>query len=295
MIKNSIIVILLIIIGFGGYYFFKNSPTDIEENQNENKVIETEIEPVVDKTKTVIGKSVGGEDITAYHYGEGETEILFVGGIHGGYGWNTALLGYEAMDYLKANSNIIATSTKVTIIPVLNPDGLKTVVGTSKKFDSETAPTEKEEIEKGRFNANEVDLNRNFDCDWASEGKWQDKTVSGGTEVFSEPESKAIKNYIEKNNPIAVIVWYSASGGVYSSSCHNGISDTTKDLTNAYAGASEYTGYDEFESYEIKGDLTNWLAKIEVPAISVLLTDHIDTEWEKNKEGIMAVLNYFAK
>ena len=39
MIKNSIIVILLIIIGFGGYYFFKNSPTDIEENQNENKVI----------------------------------------------------------------------------------------------------------------------------------------------------------------------------------------------------------------------------------------------------------------
>ncbi len=296
--KNTIILILLIIIGFGGYYFLKNS----SENQESQNQINTETNQnsqatttVEDKTKTIIGKSVGGEDIVAYHYGEGETEVLFVGGIHGGYGWNTALLGYEAMDYLKANPDMIATSTKVTIIPVLNPDGLEKVVGTTEKFDSTTAPTNTEKITEGRFNASEVDLNRNFDCDWASEGKWQNKTVSGGTEVFSEPEAKAIKNYVEKNNPSAVVVWYSAAGGVYSSSCHNGILEETKDLTNAYADASGYKGYDEFESYEVTGDLTNWLAKIDIPAISVLLSNHEDVEWEENKKGIEAVLNYFDK
>jgi murein tripeptide amidase MpaA len=62
--------------------------------------------------------------ITAYHYGTGDKEILFVGGIHGGYEWNTALVAYQLMDYLKANPNVIPKNVKVTVIPVLNPDGL---------------------------------------------------------------------------------------------------------------------------------------------------------------------------
>jgi hypothetical protein len=147
----------------------------------------------------------------------------------------------------------------------------------------------------GRFNGNTVDLNRNFDCDWQANAKWQNKTVSGGASAFSEPESQAIKTYIEANVLKAVVVYYSAAGGVFSSSCHNGILAETRTLTNVYAKAAGYPAKEEFNFYEITGDMVNWLAKKNIPAISVLLTNHEDVEWSKNQAGIEAVLKYFAK
>jgi beta-lactamase superfamily II metal-dependent hydrolase len=41
--------------------------------------------------------------------------------------------------------------------------------------------------------------------------------------------------------------------------------------------------------------MMNWLAKNGVPAISVLLTTHDDTEWEKNRAGVEALLKYYAQ
>ncbi len=302
--KNIIIILLVVlVVAFGLYALIPNSSDsepDVYQNDNNIDVIQPqddEILPVVEEmtNPTIIGKSVREKDITLYQYGEGEKEILFVGGIHGGYGWNTVLLAYEAIDYFEANPNAIPNGVKVTIIPVLNPDGLDKVVNTSDRFESSDISTSQSDIIAGRFNANEVDLNRNFDCEWQTTGKWQSRTVSGGDKVFSEPESLAIKNYIESKKPTAVVVWYSAAGGVYSSSCHNGILPETKDLTNAYATASGYGNYDEFDSYEVTGDMVNWLAKENIPAISVLLATHTEVEWKENKAGIKALLNYYSK
>lgn len=36
--------------------------------------------------------------------------------------------------------------------------------------------------------------------------------------------------------------------------------------------------------------MTNWLAKVGIPTISVLLTNHTDTEWSKNIAGVKALL-----
>ncbi len=304
--KNIIIIALvLVVVGFGLYFLMSDSPSvDVYQNETTNNIVppksnETPISPpeeqVIKDKNPIIGKSVDGRDITAYTYGTGDTEILFVGGIHGGYEWNTVLLAYEAMDYLEANPSVIPTNLKVTIIPVLNPDGLNKVVGTSGRFDLTDVSTSQTTVVAGRFNSNEVDLNRNFDCNWKTTGLWQNKTVSGGSSVFSEPESQAIKSYIENNQPQAVVVWYSAAGGVYSSSCNNEILAETKTLTSTYAKASGYTGYSEFDSYAITGDMVNWLAKEGVPAISVLLTDHNNTEWSKNKAGIESLLKYYKK
>ncbi|MFA5934545.1 MAG: M14 family metallopeptidase [Candidatus Paceibacterota bacterium] len=302
MKKTIIALVVIILVGVGVYYFIKNSSNNVvvENDQNlatttvdvENNATNTK---PIDKEKTIIGKSTEGRDIIAYHYGTGTKELLLVGGIHGGYEWNTTLVAYEAMDYLKANPSILPSNLKVTIIPVLNPDGLNKVVGTSGRFTAGDVSKSQTVVTSGRFNANDVDLNRNFDCDWQSTGKWQSKTVSGGDEVFSESESQAIKNYVATNKLSAVVVWYSAAGGVYSSSCHNGILAETKTLTNTFAKASGYKAYDEFDSYEITGDMVNWLAKEKIPAISVLLTNHSDTEWTKNKAGIDALLKYYTK
>ena len=103
-----------------------------------------------------------------------------------------------------------------------------------------------------------------------------------------------MKNFINTQKPKAVVVWYSAAGGVFSSSCHNGVFPETKAFTNAFSKASGYPAYEEFNFYEITGDMVNWLAKEKIPAISVLLTNHKDVEWTKNKAGIQAILKYYA-
>ncbi len=255
----------------------------------------TETPEEVDESKTVIGTSVEERDITAYHYGGGEREVLFMGGIHGGYGWNTTLVAYELMDYLEANPSAIPSNVRVTVIPVLNPDGLNKVVGTDGRFSADDAPVLTKDTIPGRFNAHGVDLNRNFDCDWQASGKWQNMTVSGGSQAFSEPESQAVKKYVEDHEISGAIVWYSAAGGVYASACDEGVLPESKTLTNIYAKASGYSAHESFDSYAVTGDMVNWLAKRDVPAISVLLTNHTDTEWSKNKAGIEAALKHFAE
>ncbi len=305
MKKTLIICIVVVLVCVGIYYFINSSSTKddsiITGDQNVATTTVTVNDTVKEtlksenKTEQVIGTSTEGRNITAYHYGTGSTELLFVSGIHGGYEWNTVLLAYNLMDYLKANPEIVPTSVKVTVIPVLNPDGLNKVVGTSSIFSIADVPKSEANTIVGRFNSNNVDLNRNFDCDWQTNGTWQNKTVSGGSTVFSEAESLAIKNYIETQKIEAVVVWYSAAGGVYSSNCHAGILPETKTLTNIYSKASGYPANEEFNFYETTGDMVNWLAKIKIPAISVLLTNHTDVEWNKNLAGVKAILKYYTK
>ena len=147
----------------------------------------------------------------------------------------------------------------------------------------------------GRYNGNNVDLNRNFDCNWQSSGTWQNKKVSGGSAAFSEPESKALESYVSAHKPTAVVEWFSSAGGVYSSSCSKGVSAETAAITKVYADASGYPAFKSYDYYNVTGDMVNWFAKNGIPAISVLLTDHTGTEWTKNQAGIAAILAHYAK
>lgn len=290
IMKNTIIIVLLVVLLGVGFYLFTDRSTndsyntDMTENtetqtQEEESMEETEIEK---QTETVIGSSVNGNDIIAYHFGKGETNLLFVSGIHGDYEANTISLANQVIDYLEENPEIIPENVRVSIIPVLNVDG-------TNGDDSTT------EVSEGRFNANGVDLNRNFDCNWQEEGVWQSKKVSGGDAPFSEPESKALKSFVEDINPEAVVVWYSAAGGVYASNCNEGVLSETSELTRLFARESGYPAYEDFDFYKITGDATNWLAKEGIPAISILLTNHQDTEFNKNLEGIKAIFDYYAE
>ena len=103
-----------------------------------------------------------------------------------------------------------------------------------------------------------------------------------------------IKNYVEILKPSAVVAWYSAADGVFSSSCQGGILPETKTITNTYAQASGYPAFEEFNFYDITGDLVNWLAKNNIPAISVLLATHDNVEWDKNLAGVKALLQFYA-
>jgi predicted deacylase len=289
--KNIILGIVALLIIGGGIYFLMNQTPDtvviVDEDEEMmpvepdggigdgaeplNEVIAQERGP-----ESSIGTSVDGDDITAFHFGTGAKEVLFVGGVHGSDAPSTAAVAQELVAYLSDNPSVVPADVTVTVIPNLNPDG-SALSGTA-----------------GRFNANTVDLNRNFDCEWSSTAVWKNQEVSGGSKPFSEPEAQALKNYVDTFNPAAAVVWFAAEGKVYPSACAGTPSNASVELAATFANAAGYPVEAEFDSYAITGDMVNWMAKQNIPAISVLLTSRESTDWTKNKAGIEAVLAQFA-
>ncbi|OGZ08664.1 MAG: hypothetical protein A3C93_00565 [Candidatus Lloydbacteria bacterium RIFCSPHIGHO2_02_FULL_54_17] len=250
-------------------------------------------------TRETIGTSAYGRKIERYTYlpvkaGQGGGKhIVFVGGIHGGYEWNSVLLAYRFMDYLDENPEVVPLDLTVTVIPSANPDGVYAVVGKEGRFDASDVSTDKAVLASGRFNQHGVDLNRNFDCKWKPKSMWQSKEVSAGSAPFSEPEAAAIRDFILAERPDAVVFWHSAANAVYASECKNGILPVTLDVMNAYAGASGYNAVKTFDSYEVTGDAEGWLASVGIPAVTVELKTHENVEWERNLRGIKALFGRF--
>ena len=170
----------------------------------------------------------------------------------------------------KSKSDAIGANAKITVILALNIDGLNKVVdaaGKTSAADISASPTARRRpLQRQQWTQPQFS-----DCDWKETGLWQNKTVSGGTAAFSEPETAAFKNYVQENKPAAVVAWYVSGGGVYASSCGNGILPETQTILNIYANASGYPAHKNFESYQVSGDMTDWFAKNGIPAIGILL------------------------
>lgn len=242
----------------------------------------------------IIGSSLEGRPIEVYSYGNGTENILLVGGIHGGYEWNSVLLAYEFIDYLNANPDFIPQHVSVDIIPSLNPDGLYKVIQKEGRFSLADVPEDEGPPGNGRFNANNVDLNRNFDCKWQPESMWRGNVVSAGSAPFSEPEARVLRDFVLNTRPDVVVFWHSQSNAVYASECENGILSETLTVMNTYADAANYPAVDSFDAYSVTGDAEGWLASINIPAITVELSTHETIEWEKNFAGVRALLDYYS-
>ncbi len=249
---------------------------------------------VIESKVKVIGTSVQGRNIETYTYGKGGTTLLFVGGIHGGYEWNSTLLAYDFIDNLENDFIQIPDNLKVVIIPSLNPDGLYSVVKKEGRFTTEEIPeNDAHTTGQGRFNANAVDLNRNFDCKWKPESTWRGKTVKAGTSAFSEPEAIALRDLVLEINPKAVVFWHSQANTVYASECEKGVLPETLTIMNTYAKAAGYNSVSTFDAYPVTGDAEGWLASINIPAITVELKTRTSPEWEQNLLGIEALFNLY--
>jgi hypothetical protein len=288
LFKKRIVVavIVLVVLGVLVFVFGRPAAKPIPQPVDDSKYV-----PV----QKVIGTSVEGRKIESFTYGKGSAHIVFVGGMHGGYEWNSVYLAYRFMDYLNANHDVIPDNLKVTVIPSINPDGLYKVTGKEGRFTVADVSTSTKVLTAGRFNADNVDLNRNFDCKWQPKSTWQTKTTSAGSAAFSEPETAAIRNFVAKNSPTAFIFWHSQSNAVYASECKNGILPETLDIMNAYSSASLYPAVKTFSAYPVTGDAEGWLASVNIPAITVELKTHDTIEWDRNLAGIKALFEYYSQ
>lgn len=291
---RSLVIVLAVLImaGVALYVYKALQPETVPITE---EVIPNVPEPVVapsDPRVRTIGSSVQGRPIETYTYGSGDTNLLFVGGVHGGYEWNSVLLAYGIIDHLSSDPTLIPSNLTVTIIPSLNPDGVFKVIGKEGRFEATDVPAGANTA-LGRFNANGVDLNRNFDCKWQPKSMWRGTEVSAGTKAFSEPEAATLRDFIEQTNPDAVVFWHSKANAVYASECTEGILPGTRTLMNTYATASGYKPIDTFDAYPVTGDAEGWLASIGIPAITVEFATHESIEWERNLAGFSAVVAEF--
>lgn len=241
-------------------------------------------------TVKLIGFSSQGHAIEGWQFGSGPNHLVFVGGIHGGYEWNTILLAYQMLDYFSGNPEEIPANVTLTIIPSANPDGQLRVLGTRGRFTPDAVP---DDTTPGRVNGNQVDLNRNWDCDWAPTGRWGQRTVSGGSGPFSEPETAHLRDFLLAVHPRLVVFWHSALNGVFTGDCNGVQAADTVPLAQAYATAGGYPLYTEFSAYPITGDATNYLNRVGIAAFTVELVNHYQTDWNRNLAGMQTILAPF--
>ncbi|MEI2610480.1 MAG: M14 family zinc carboxypeptidase [Candidatus Promineifilaceae bacterium] len=135
-------------------------------------------ELILESTETlIIGYSVQGLPIEAVQIGSGANKLVFVGGIHSGTAPSTVALGQATVDYFMQHIEEIPQTMTLIIVPNLNPD----------------SPRRLNDLE-GRYNANGVDLNRNWNCNWTSDPiiRGERRENVGGTGPNSEPETQAL-------------------------------------------------------------------------------------------------------
>lgn len=238
--------------------------------------------PTAVRDNYTIGYSADNRALTAYQFGRGARAIVLLGGIHAGFAPNTVTLAERAVEYFTANPDQVPAGVTLYIVPNMNPDSA---------LDPGNKP--------GRLNGNDVDLNRNWGCNWRADSTFRSGTipVSGGSRAFSEPETEAVRDLIAAVDPAAVIIYdaKAVDGLVYVSDCFGarGGSDV---LARVYRQASGYGAPSSITMGE--GEIGDWLVSQGIPAVFVLLRDYEqlpNSEWTANLNGILATLAYYER
>jgi murein tripeptide amidase MpaA len=220
------------------------------------------------------GRSAGGRPLWVYRFGTGPSARAIIGGIHGGYEWNTVVLVSETLKYLQDNPALLPDAVTLYVVPCANPDGY--AAGTDR--------------EVARMNGNGVDLNRNWDYQWQETATHGTRPVNAGTGPFSEPETAALRDLILNNRVEAAIFYHSANARIF-----HGL-ETERSATYELAQAvSEVTGYPVAASMPgqiTTGDAVDWMSAEGLAGIEVELTTHEDIEWDRNLDGLKAFLNW---
>jgi protein MpaA len=232
-----------------------------------------------DSAPRLIGYSVLNRPIEAYSFGQGESQYLIVAGIHGGYEGNTVDLANKLMVYINQNPGVISSGSTLYIIPDMNPDA----VARGRNVDA-------------RVNANGVDLNRNFPtpnwvANWDHTNCWNDRPTTGGTYGGSEPETKAVMNFIVSHHIQAMISYHSAALGVFP----GGLpwQSVSEELARRL---SQVTGY-PYPPIDIgcvyTGTLADWAVENGVgAAVDMELTNHRDSDFNQNLKALKVLLSF---
>lgn len=221
-----------------------------------------------------IGRSVEGRDILAlqisgqFERGNELPAVIFMGGHHAREHVSVevplGLAKYLIENYNKGNQRVksLVDSRVIHIIPAVNPDGLE--------YD----------IEDGRYkmwrknrtphggNVYGVDLNRNYAYKWGTGGSSNSKSSDTymGPQPFSEPETQAIKNYVEAHQNISILLSFHTFselilypwGHTYDPISQQQDRLVHETMAKKMATWNKYTPQQSSDLYIASGDTTDW-------------------------------------
>lgn len=167
--------------------------------------------------KTVIGKSALGRKIYAFKIGDGSPVGIAQYAIHG----REYVTSYLALKHLERG----VFKGGFWLVPLLNPDGALLsqtgLTSVKRKADRERLLRlngGSENFSLWKANGRGVDLNVNFDARWGMGAK---NVLRAGAEncigrkPFSEPETRALKNFTEKIKPDYTVSYHTKGEEIY--------------------------------------------------------------------------------
>jgi hypothetical protein len=219
------------------------------------------------------GTSVEGRALTGLRLGSGSRVLMLVGAVHGGFEVNSIELIEALATHFQANPADLPPDTALVLIPMLNPDGVA-----------------RGRVLEGRFNANAVDLNRNWPCGWQAEAYFRDQVVSAGSQPLSEPETAALAALIQTLQPSAVLFYHAAASGVFAGNCGGDVGSQALAATVGTAAGYDFGA--AFSAYPVTGTAPAWVNSLGIPAADVELASATDPEFERNLAGVLAALDW---
>lgn len=186
-------------------------------------------------TVSTIGKSILGTELPVFIFGRGKRHLLYVG-THHGMEWITANLlfrfclelceGYRASrTFYRTSLPLLWDQYSLHIVPMLNPDGVDYVLH---GVDPENPLSGRvigmnggsSDFSHWQANARGVDLNHNYDAGFAEYKQLEATQKIGcgaptrysGSAPESEPEVKALCNYIRFHSPWSVVLTLHTQG-----------------------------------------------------------------------------------
>lgn len=225
----------------------------------------------------IIGYSVSGRPLQVYKFGQGERQVMIAAGIHGGYEWNTIALADELIIHVNDHPEIIPSDVSLFILRNINPDG-----------DARAHTIE------GRVNNHGVDLNRNFPENWQAEwdrdGCWDYAETTGGSGPASEPETKAVMNFLSSHRVKTLISYHSAALGVFPGG--EPWEEESIELAKALAKVTRYPFPPIDTGCYYTGTLADYAVSLGAAAVDMELRNHRDTDFSQNLKALKVLLEW---
>ena len=221
-----------------------------------------------------LGKSVEGRELWAIKISdnvsaqENETRVVFLGGHHARE-WIAVDVPYLLAEHLLneygSNPQITALvdNAEIWIVPMVNPDGHQYSV-TSQRLWRKNRRNNRD----GTFG---VDLNRNYGHQWGGPGSSGDSfsEIYRGPSAFSEPETQAVRDFLQAHPPVALISYHSFSQLILYPWGHTNNPAPQRGLLDSLAVAmanrirdvhgENYTPEQASDLYLASGDTGDWL------------------------------------
>lgn len=221
-----------------------------------------------------LGKSVEGRDIWVVRisgdlaHADQLPAAIFMGGHHAREHLSIELpiyyVEYLLSEYDKGNPRVqrLINSRDIHIIPMVNPDGAEydIATGSYKSWRKNRALNGK--------NSYGVDLNRNYGFGWGGGGASTNpgSDTYRGPQAFSEPETRAIKKYIEDHINITVLLSFHTFsqlilypwGHTYDGIAVARDKQVHETMARKMAEWNGYTPQQSSDLYIASGDTTDW-------------------------------------